>query len=172
MNKNIKYKREIIKKDKELIQVTKEKIAYYSDYIKLLERLEDILYYRKLSEITPLPTIYNNDQLFISLKTIIGMEHEKIIGCYILHNKENDKYYVGQSKDIHRRIKQHFNGTVPKNIIFAEDYYLSKFQNKENLFEVKIIQCKTKDELDKTEKELIELYDAYNSGYNGTIGNS
>ena len=83
-----------------------------------------------------------------------------------------DKYYVGQSKDVLKRLKQHFKGTVPHNIIFAEDYYSSTFGNKEDLFEVKIIPCDTKDELDKTEKNLIEKYDAWRSGYNGTSGNS
>lgn len=103
---------------------------------------------------------------------MIGIEYQKVIGCYIIHNRENGKYYVGQSKDVHKRLKQHFTGTVPKNVIFAEDYYLSNFSNKEDLFEVKILPCTTKDELDKTEKELIELYDAKNNGYNGTSGNT
>ena len=80
--------------------------------------------------------------------------------------------YVGQSKDVYKRIKQHFHGTVPKNVIFAEDYYLSNIENKEKLFEIKIIPCETKDELDKLERELIIEYDALNNGYNGTSGNN
>lgn len=71
-----------------------------------------------------------------------------------------------------RVCKQHFNGTEPKNIIFAEDYYTSKLEDKRDLFEVKIVRLSTKDELDRTEMELIEKYDSFNNGYNRTAGNS
>ena len=40
------------------------------------------------------------------------------------------------------------------------------------MFEVRIIKCETKDELDKTERELIEYYDSFENGYNGTGGNT
>ena len=89
----------------------------------------------------------------------------------MIRNREKDKYYVGQSKDVMKRIRQHFKGTVPANVIFAEDYYTSTFINKEDLFEVKIIPCETKDELDDTERDLIKKYDSFQSGYNGTGGN-
>ncbi len=130
-------------------------------------------YTEKLKEITPLSTTYISDDSFISLKKFIGLQYDKIIGCYIIHNKEqNQKYYVGQSKDVMKRINQHFKGLVPNNIIFAEDYYSTATDVRDNMFELKIIPCETKDELDKTEKELIEQYDAYNKGYNRTSGNS
>ena len=127
---------------------------------------------KKQQEVTPLPTEIVEDTSFIPLKAVVGTEYKKIIGCYLIHNKENDKYYVGQSKDVLKRIRQHFKGTVPNNVIFAEDYYLALPEKREDLFEVKIIPCKTKDELDRTEKQLIEDYDAFNSGYNGTNGNT
>lgn len=100
------------------------------------------------------------------------MEYQKIIGCYIIRNKENKKCYVGQSKDVLKRIRQHFKGTIPNNVIFAEDYYCALSEIRDNLFEIKIIPCETKDELDRTEKQLIEDYDAFNNGYNGTSGNT
>ncbi len=116
-------------------------------------------------------TISVEDKDFIPLEALSGYEYSKIVGCYVIRNREKDKYYVGQSKDVLKRLKQHFKGTVPANIIFAEDYYTSAFDDKDNLYEVKIIQCATKDELDNTERELIEKYDAFRSGYNGTGGN-
>lgn len=125
----------------------------------------------KISHIEPLLNTIENNDSFIMLKTLSGFEYEKITGCYIIHNKENDKYYVGQSKDVYKRLKQHFKGTVPNNPIFAEDYYTSKLENKSELFEVKIIKCETKDELDSMEKKLILDYDSWNSGYNRTSGN-
>lgn len=125
-----------------------------------------------VKKVQPLPSIVSaEDESFIPLKTLIGYDYSKIVGCYVIHNKENDKYYVGQSKDVMKRIKQHFKGTVPANMIFAEDYYMSTFYDKDDLFEVKIIQCATKNELDDTERALIEKYDSFHSGYNGTGGN-
>ena len=107
---------------------------------------------------------------FIPLKNLFAYEYRKIIGVYIVRNNENQKYYVGQSKDVIKRLNQHFKGTVPANIIFAEDYYLSN--NKTDLFSVRIIPLQTKDELDSTEKLLIEKYDSFYNGYNKTNGNN
>lgn len=128
-------------------------------------------YDKKKLEIKPLTNTINQDESYTMLKEFNGLEYEKIIGVYVIHNKENDKYYVGQSKDVIKRIRQHFAGTVPKNSIFSEDYYTSQLANKADLFEIKIIKCETKDELDKLEKELIYEYDSWNNGYNRTSGN-
>lgn len=133
---------------------------------------EIVAFNAKVEEITPLPSSFIPDDAFIPLKAFVGMEYSKIVGCYIIRNREKNKYYVGQSKDVMKRIRQHFHGTMPNNIIFAEDYFSSTYPNKEDLFEFKIIPCETKDELDKTERDLIEQYDAFNSGYNGTNGNT
>ena len=132
-------------------------------------RLTD--YNEKLLEVRSLSNVVAQDESFTMLKLFSGLEYEKIIGVYVLHNKEKDRYYVGQSKDVMKRIKQHFNGTVPKNTIFAEDYYTSQMDNRDNIFEFKIIRCKTKDELDSLEKKLIYEYDSCDNGYNGTNGN-
>jgi len=128
-------------------------------------------YDNKLLKVKPLSSVVVEDKSFKLLKYFSGLDYEQIIGVYIIHNKEKDKYYVGQSKDVLKRLKQHFNGTVPKNMIFAEDYYTSHYENKDNLFEVKIIRCSTKDELDRLEKQLIHEYDSWKNGYNGTSGN-
>ncbi|MGN0536985.1 MAG: GIY-YIG nuclease family protein [Acutalibacteraceae bacterium] len=134
---------------------------------------QKIILKQESDKVQSLQNTYNeNNDSFTLLKAFVGLKYEKIIGCYIIHNREKDKYYVGQSKDVLKRLKQHFRGTVPNNIIFAEDYYSSSYSNKEDLFEVKIIPCETKDELDRTEKYLIEKYDAWNSGYNRTSGNN
>lgn len=123
-------------------------------------------------KVLPLPSmVATRDDSFLLLKNWAGYEYRKIVGCYVIRNREKDKYYVGQSKDVMKRIRQHFKGTVPANVIFAEDYYTSTFTNKEDLFEVKIIPCETKDELDNTERDLIKKYDSFQSGYNGTGGN-
>ena len=130
-------------------------------------------YNKKLAEVKELPKYQNtNAEKFTPLKMLVGLKLKKIMGCYIIHNRENNKYYVGQSKDVYKRLNQHFRGTEPQNHIFAQDYYCSSWKNKSDLFEVKVIPCSTRDELDVTEKCLIEEYDAWAHGYNGTRGNN
>lgn len=139
-----------------------------NEHIKFIQRKE----YSLLKKFKPLQTEVSNTNDFVSLDALLGIEYKKIVGCYVIRNTEKDKYYVGQSKDVLRRLKQHFKGTVPSNPIFAEDYYTSNVEDKSKLFEVKIIELQTKDELDRTEKDLIEQYDCFYSGYNGTHGNT
>lgn len=88
-----------------------------------------------------------------------------IVGVYILHNKTKDMYYVGQAKRIFFRLNQHFtghgNGDVYADYKYGDD------------FAIKIIKLSESgySDLDKLEKDLIDKYDAYNSGYNRTSGN-
>lgn len=122
-------------------------------------------------DIVPLSFEIKISDNFTPLKEVQKAQRSKIIGCYVIHNTQNDKYYVGQSKDILRRLSQHFKNTVPNNPIFAEDYYTTPDDLREDLFEVKIIPLETKDQLDSTERKLIDKYDARLNGYNGTSGN-
>lgn len=171
LNKNIlENSNEITKCDKN-IKNCKLNIEKKEKEFKGKKELRINAYNQDLSEVKPLANIVAQDDSFTMLKLFSGLEYEKIIGVYIIHNKEKDKYYVGQSKDVMKRIKQHFNGTIPKNTIFAEDYYTSQMENRDDIFEYKIIKCETKDELDSLEKKLIYEYDSWNSGYNGTSGN-
>lgn len=157
---------------KDIQELEAKMVGSDCELVKKLEE-EKLLFDKQLAEVKPLPDSSEVcESEFVLLKSISGLEYEKIIGCYIIRNREKNKFYVGQSKDVIKRLKQHFKGTVPKNAIFAEDYYCSSMENKEDLFEVKIIRCATKDELDSMEKSLIEEYDAWNNGYNGTSGNS
>lgn len=128
-------------------------------------------YAEKINQVLPLGDYIVNNTDFTPLKSLSGITYEKIKGVYVIRNRELDKIYVGQSKDVLKRLKDHFTGTEPKNIIFAEDYYQSKIENRADLFEFKIEALETKDELDKREMELIAEYDAFNNGYNKTAGN-
>ncbi len=154
------------------INALQEKIKLKENEVKSLTSKAYQELKKNQNTVVPLQTTVSTDNSFFDLSSIGGIEYSKIIGCYIIRNKVKDKYYVGQSKDVLKRLRQHFKGTVPNNVIFAEDYYSEISENRDNLFEVKIIPCETKDELDRTEKRLIEEYDAFNNGYNGTNGNS
>lgn len=113
------------------------------------------------------------DEGFVLLKHFVGIEHFKVMGVYIIRNRELNKYYVGQSTDVYKRVtKEHFNGLKVRNYIFFEDYYNSKFDNKDELFEIKVIPVLDESQLNKMEKTMIEKYDSYNNGYNSTSGNN
>lgn len=70
-------------------------------------------------------------------------------GIYIIWNKTKDKYYVGQSKNMSRRLSQHFKNGDVKNVIFAKDWYNGDY------FCYKYYFCETKDELDSLEKNIL-----------------
>lgn len=53
-----------------------------------------------IAKVKPLETNIDNSEDFIPLKKLVGIDYQKVKGCYIIHNKEKDKYYVGQSKDV------------------------------------------------------------------------
>ena len=110
-----------------------------------------------------------DEEGWIDLRKAVNFKHEKLInkkGVYVIWNKNNDKHYVGQSKNLEKRIfQQHFRSGDVNNIVFAKDWY------KGDPFSFRYFILKTKDELDRKEKELIEIYDAFDHGYNKTGGN-
>ncbi|WP_205844626.1 GIY-YIG nuclease family protein [Malacoplasma penetrans] len=104
---------------------------------------------------------------FLDLRHEMNFSKKDIFkGVYIIWNKTKNLYYVGQSKNVNKRIfRDHFNNNDVKNIIFAKDWW-----NGDDFY-YKTIECETKDELDSLEKELIEKYNSFVSGYNKTGGN-
>lgn len=109
-----------------------------------------------------------DDEGFLNLKNSFNYSWvDEIKGVYIIWNKTKNKYYVGQSKNIMKRImNQHFNKGDVKNIIFAKDW----FNNDD--FYWKYDECQTKDKMDELEKIYIEEYNSFTSGYNSTSGNT
>lgn len=93
---------------------------------------------------------------------------KNVKGIYIIWNKSNNKYYVGQTKNLYNRIfMQHFDRIkqCPKNYLFFADWNLG------NKFYYRVEKVNTKDELDRLEKKYIEEYDSFRNGYNSTSGN-
>ena len=86
-------------------------------------------------------------------------------GVYIIWNKTKNKYYVGQSKNMGKRLNDHFSNGEVRNVIFAKDWWNGDY------FCYKVHFCQTKDKLDSLEKQKIEEYNSFEKGYNGTGGN-
>ena len=94
-----------------------------------------------------------------------------MVGIYKITNKINGKSYIGQSRNIKRRINDHkktaFN-VKSKNFDFPLYKAIRKY-GLEN-FEFNIItECK-ESELDKLEVFYIKEYNSYNNGYNQNKG--
>lgn len=90
---------------------------------------------------------------------------QNFVGCYIIYNISKSKAYVGQSKNVRKRLQQHFSG---EGCIDVYADYLSGDE-----FRIKTITLRDYgiDDLDKMEKELISKYHAFDRGYNKTRGN-
>lgn len=86
-------------------------------------------------------------------------------GVYILYNKTQKKYYVGQGKNVIGRVNSHFTGKGNGDV-YADYKYGDEFV-------IRIIALKHSGyrNLNALERSAINTYDAYASGYNKTRGN-
>lgn len=163
-NNDLNEKRNILN---EIVKTIENKKIEKENEINKIKRY----YQNEILLLVPLTDKVNLDEEgFGLLKDYYSDEklNEIKVGCYVIRNNVNGKIYVGQSKNIPHRIRTHFDGLVPKNNIFFEDYYKDK--DNEELFSIKIIPGNIF-KLDLQEMELIDKYNAYEVGYNRTIGN-
>lgn len=88
-------------------------------------------------------------------------------GIYILYNLTKDKYYVGQSVNVMKRVNMHFGGKHSGNKSVYKDFV------KGDKWNIKLISMKETNytNLNDLEKYAITLYKAYTNGYNKTRGN-
>jgi group I intron endonuclease len=88
-------------------------------------------------------------------------------GIYCITNLTNNKKYIGQSKDLSKRRKEHIRSL---NGGYHYNYYLQRSFDKYgyNGFKYEVIEECDKDELDKKETYYIELYNTMDRdiGYN------
>lgn len=105
-----------------------------------------------------------NIQSWSQLPSIID-QNAIISGCYILFNTTQNKYYVGQAKNIYQRLKQHIQGMgntdVYHDILIGNSFLYT-------ILSLKDSECNS---LDEEESELITHFNAYTNGYNKTQGN-
>lgn len=167
----LKYENTIMLKEHNISEISNE-LKKCLDDIETYKVNRQLLRDEQLSKVTKLDTNIEKLKDFFPLKNLSAYPAEKITGCYIIQNIEKQKYYVGQSKDVLKRLRQHFKGTTPKNMIFAEDYFTSNLTDKNDLFYIKIVPLNSKNELDETERNLIAEFNSNLDGYNSTKGNS
>ena len=92
---------------------------------------------------------------------------QNIIGIYAFHNLKTGKYYIGQSKNIRKRLLKHLQHVKNKwNYPLYDSINKYGFEN----FEFLILEETTEENLDIREKYWIEHYKSFENGYNLTSG--
>lgn len=108
-----------------------------------------------------------SNQISISISDfrLLSSNSSTFSGVYVLLNKTKGINYVGQSRDVYGRVKQHTTGYGNGNV-YADMKY-------GDIFAVKLLPLKNSgfDSLNELEKYAIDAFDAYKYGYNRTSGN-
>ena len=97
------------------------------------------------------------------------MSLSKTIGIYAIKNKVNDRFYIGQSANVRRRISQHFSalrGGYHCNTALQQDWDTYG----EDKFESLLLEECSQEELESKEMYYIEKYHSFTNGYNKTRG--
>jgi len=93
------------------------------------------------------------------------------IGIYIIKNIKTNKFYIGKSINIEKRIKSHFNRAVtPSSKEFNCPLYKDIRKYKKECFVYQILETCKKEELDEKEIYWIKKLEARKYGYNLTPG--
>lgn len=105
---------------------------------------------------------------FLSLAKEVSKKDSNLhdfTGIYILENKTHDKFYVGQSISLFKRVSNHFTGKGNKDVF--EDY-----QNGD-IWTIRLIALSDSGfrSINALEKHFIEYHHSTYNGYNKTIGN-
>lgn len=106
---------------------------------------------------------------------ILNLENLKeiswgISGIYKIQNIYSDRIYIGQSKDIRKRLREHLECCKSSNT--SENKGLVNSWNKygEDCFDFEILKECSCDLLDDEERYWISYYDSFKNGYNMTSG--
>ena len=146
---------------------SKDFYYYYKQHRPILKRRVNsfISAYMKQKTNIKLSNNFNNlspDQFFKLRDQMDG----DMVGVYVLYNKKKKKYYVGQATRLFFRVNQHFTGHG------NGDVYADYKRGKDG-FSIKLIPLVNSGyyDLDRLEKDMIKKYNAYEKGYNKTVGN-
>ena len=97
------------------------------------------------------------------LESVLKSADKGGTGIYILFNETKGKYYVGQAKQLYKRVRDHFYVEDIAKDFLAGDKIQAKFLTANEL--------DADYRLDHIEKTGIEIFAADKSGYNKTKGN-
>lgn len=108
-------------------------------------------------------------KLTILCKKILG--NLPVCGIYKITNIKNDMCYIGQSKDIDERFKQHMKYGLGIDTPVGNKLYQAMKEIGPENFTFELLEACPVEQLDEKEKFYIELYQAKDYGYNSINGN-
>ena len=93
------------------------------------------------------------------------------IGIYAIHNKENEKYYIGSSVNVFKRMKQQKSAikNYGLNSKILKDMFSKNFDVEFLILETFEDDTITDEQLRKLEWEYIQKYDSIKAGYNTSV---
>lgn len=149
---NANYQTQLTESTRKLEEYSREKSIYYS-------QMDDLNNYPK--EMDPVE--------FITLAKEVNDKNSELhdfTGIYILENKTHDKFYVGQSISLFKRVSNHFTGKGNADIY--SDYMAG------DVWSIKLISLSNSGfkSINALEKHFIEYHHSTYNGYNRTIGNA
>ena len=170
----------LYKKDRKLIEIKKDDIKEITEFVKTqkdqIEEEKRIKDLKKADQKQKLEAFkQTKEQLKDKLKSQIDSKEWKPlesvlksadkggVGVYIMHNETKNKYYVGQAKQLMKRIRDHFSVED-----ITRDYLAG------DKIQIKMLTANELDadyRLDHIEKTGIEIFNSDKSGYNKTGGN-
>lgn len=86
-------------------------------------------------------------------------------GCYIIHNQDSNRYYVGQSVHVVERLVEHMSGRG------NPDVYRDMSNGASFSLAMVPLSWTNEVNLNSQERHLIAHYNSYYNGYNKTRGN-
>lgn len=94
-----------------------------------------------------------------------------VCGIYKITNINTKQCYIGQSVDVLKRWTQHAKCGLDIDTPVGNKLYQNMIQYGLYNFSWELLEKCSKEELNQREKYYIEMYDAYNLGFNSTGGN-
>ena len=93
-----------------------------------------------------------------------------ITGIYKITNLKTNDCYIGQALDMDKRWKQHLKCGLGIDTPAGNKLYKAMLQDGLENFAFELLEECPKQQLNEKEKYYIDLYDAYNYGYNSNTG--
>lgn len=160
-------------KEKEI----KEQLAFYCvkvkqsdlDDIKVLDRIRPQLNNQRILSMLIWSTFYQKPMTALC-NNVVGTTIK--CGIYKITNQKNNMCYIGQSVNISDRFKQHAKCGLGIDTPQKNKLYQAMLQDGLHNFSFEILEECPRDQLDEKEKYYINLYQAYEFGYNSNIGNN
>ncbi len=96
---------------------------------------------------------------------------DTVCGIYKITNINTKQCYIGQSSNVLKRFSQHAKCGLGIDTPVGNKLYQNMIQYGLYNFSWELLEKCSKEELNQREKYYIEMYDAYNLGFNSTGGN-